>query len=339
MRRGVYECGGAEGCGMIGGSEMRPALLKPSVLPVLACVLLAACGESSEPASTSARATVGAVTRSERTWVDTTRRTPPNSLYEGAPTRTVRTLIWQPATRTPLPLLVMAHGFDSLPEWFDALASTIAAAGFVVAAPAFPVTNHNAPGDSLNKLADAGQQPADMSFVITQLLAAGATPGDTLDGRIIADDVAVLGLSLGGTTVIALTRKDCCRDPRVRASLLFAAAPIDILARLFGTDAIAAGPPTLVAHGTADRTLPYAGSQLLYAQIDAPKVFLGIAGADHADAVFATTLPLTALQNVSQRAIVGFLNTIFRGEDAAFDGTLAALAAEGNTVQRAGTLP
>src|SRR5205085_170566 len=141
------------------------------------------------------------------------------------------------------------------------------------------------------------------------------------------------------TTVIALTRKDCCRDPRVRASLVFAGAPIDILAQLFGTDSIAAGPPTLVAHGTVDKTLPYAGSQLLYAQIDPPKVFLGVTGADHADALFGTTLPLTALQNVSARAIVGFLNAIFRGQNAAFDDTLAALAAEGNTVQREGTLP
>jgi hypothetical protein len=58
----------------------------------------------------------------------------------------------------------------------------------VVAAPAFPVTNHNAPGSvSLERLKDAGQQPADVSFVITQLLAAGATPGDALYGRIAAD--------------------------------------------------------------------------------------------------------------------------------------------------------
>jgi len=315
---------------------MRLSLLKLSAGPVLACLLLAACGESTHPATGSVPATV---TRSERTWVDTTRPTPPNSRFPGAQSRTLRTLIWQPAMRMPVPLLVMAPGFDSLPEWFDAVASTIAAAGFVVASPAFPVTNHNAPGDLLNKLGDAGQQPADMSFMITQLLAANATPGDGLNGRIIADDVAVLGLSLGGTTVTALTRKNCCRDARIRASLQFAAAPIELLANLFGSDSIAAGPPTLVAHGTMDTTLPYSGSQLLYAQIEPPKVFLGITGANHADALFGTTLPLSPIQTVAERAIVGYLNAIFRGETAAFDDTLATLAAEGNPVEREGALP
>jgi len=316
---------------------MRYAFLRLSAVCVLACLTLAACGESTDEVASS---TVGgAVTRSERTWVDTTRPTPPNSLFPGAPTRTLRTLIWQPASRAPLPLFIMAHGFDNLPEAFESLASTIAAAGFVVAAPAFPVTNHNAPGDDIPKLADTGQQPADVSFVITQLLAANAAPGDALHGSIVAADVAVLGTSLGGTTVIALTRKDCCRDPRVRASLLWAAAPIDLFSSYFGTDSIAAGPPTLVAHGTADTTLPYAGSQMLYALIDPPKFFLGIAGADHGDSILATTLPLTALQNVSERAIVGFLNAAFRHENAAFAQTLAALSAEGNSVQSDGTLP
>jgi len=317
---------------------MCDASLKLKAALVLACLSLAACGESSEPVSSSP-APAAAVTRSERTWVDPTRPTPPNSMFPGASSRTLRTLIWQPATRTPLPLFIMAHGFDNLPEAFETLASTIAAAGFVVAAPAFPVTNHNAPGPAVTKLGDAGHQPADISFVITQILAANATAGDALQGRISADDIAVLGTSLGGTTVVALTRKDCCRDPRVRASLLWAAAPIDILASLFGEDSIAAGPPTLVAHGTADETVPYKDSQTLYTQIDAPKVFLGIAGATHGSSILATTLPLTVVQEVSARAIVAFLNAMFRGDNAALDDTLAALEAEGNTVQRDGTLP
>ncbi len=315
---------------------MRHSSLSVSLL---ACLLLAACGESTEPVSSSASTAPVTVTRSERTWVDTTRETPAIAGFPGAATRTLRTIIWQPETRTPVPLLVMAHGFDSLPEWFEGVAWTVAAAGFVVAAPAFPMTNHNSSGVLLNKLKDAGQQPGDVSFLITQLLTASAAPGDALSGQIATGDVAVLGESLGGATVIALTRKECCRDPRVRASLPFASPAADALALLFGGDSIAEGPPTLVAHGTADTTLQYSGSQVLYEQMNPPKVFLGITGANHADAIYATSLPLTALQTVSERAIVGFLNAIFRGQHAAFDDTLGALAAEGNEVQRAGTLP
>jgi hypothetical protein len=55
--------------------------------------------------------------------------------------------------------------------------------------------------------------------------------------------------------------------------------------------------------------------------------------------VFATTLPLTAVQTVAERAIVGFLNAIFRSQHATFATTLAALAAEGNEVHSDGTLP
>ena len=50
-------------------------------------------------------------------------------------------------------------------------------------------------------------------------------------------------------------------------------------------------------------------------------------------------MPLTDIQTVSERAIVAFLNAMFRGASAALDSTLATLAAEGNTVEGDGTLP
>jgi len=302
---------------------------------LLGCLTLAACGESTDPAASAPSTPSAAVSRSERTWTDTTRPTAHNGSFSGAPTRTLRTLIWQPATTAALPLFVMAHGFGGLPEKFDAMARTIAGAGFVVAAPAFPLTNENAPGSYIHALQDVAYQPADVSFVIDQLLLANDTADDALHGRIIADDIAVLGHSLGGTTTIALTRKDCCRDPRVHASMLFAAGPIDLFTGFFGTDSIAAGPPTLVLHGSADKTVTYASSQLLYSEIDPPKVFVGITGADHSDAIEAPSAPLTSVQLASERTIVAFLNAMFRDAGSELDHTLASLAAEGNAVQSA----
>jgi dienelactone hydrolase len=305
----------------------------PAVL-LLCCVTFGACGESSDPSNTAQ--TAAAVTRSERVWVDATRPTARNGSYPGAPDRTLRTLIWQPATAEPLPLFVMAHGSGGLPEKFEVMARTISAAGFVVAAPAFPLTNEHAPGSSSHALQDVANQPADVGFVISKLLEANAAGDDPLFRRIIADDIAVLGHSLGGTTTIALTRKDCCRDDRVRASVLFAAGPIDLFTNLFGVDSIAAGPPTLVLHGTEDRTVTYVSSQLLYSQIDPPKFFVGVTGAGHSDAIEAQTVPLTSTQLVSERAIVAFLNAAFHGASGELDDTLAALAAEGNAVQSDG---
>ncbi len=312
---------------------MRHTLARPvALLALLGCFTLAACGESTESVSIPAPTTPGQVSRSERTWVDATRPTARNGDYPGATTRTLRTLIWTPETATPLPLFVMAHGFGGAPEKFDAMARSIAGAGFVVAAPAFPLTNANAPGGYTHALQDVASQPADVSFVITQLLVADGAAEDALHGHIIANDVAVLGHSLGGTTTIALTRKDCCRDARVHASMLFAAGPVDLFVNFFGTDSIVDGPPTLILHGTADKTVTYASSQLLYSQIAAPKFFVGITGAGHSDAIEATAEPLTSVQSVSERAIVAFLNAQFRGADAALSDTLAALATEGNTV-------
>lgn len=324
---------------------MKASIRSTVWMSLLCCATLAACGESVDPPSSTptitATATPTSVTRSERTWVDTSpgRTTARNGNYPGAPDRTLRTLIWQPATAGPLPLFVMAHGFGGLPEYFEVMARTIADAGFMVAAPAFPLTNANAPGGHTHGLQDVANQPGDVSFVIDQLLLANAAPGDALQNRILPDEIAVLGHSLGGTTVAALTRKNCCRDNRVRASMLFAAGPLDVFTNLFGTDPINAGPPTLILHGTVDSTVAYATSQRLYSEIDPPRFFVGITGADHSDAIEAPAEPLTSVQLVSARAIVAFLNAMFRGANAQLSNTLAALAAEGNPVENDGTLP
>jgi len=313
-------------------------LLFYALLLPLGCSTLSGCGEGVAPWSSAAAPTPGPVTRSEMSFVDRSRPTAPNGNYPGAPERTLRTLVWQPASPQALPLFVMAHGFSGLPEDYDAVAPTIAAAGFVVALPAFPLTNANAPGGYRHALLDVVNQPADISFVISQLLDANAGPGD-LHGRINADQIAVLGHSLGGATVTVLTRKDCCRDTRVRGAILFAPAPLDFFGTLFDKEPITTGPPTLLINGTADMAVAYSATEALYADIDPPKFLLGITGADHTNALNGHTEPLSDLQTVSVRAIVGFLNALFRGRSSAFAQTLTALAAEGNPVTSDGTLP
>ena len=313
------------------------AVLGPAILlGVLVGATVAGCGSEDEIHTTPATPTP--VTRSERVWVDASRPTNPNGTYAGAPDRTLRTVIWQPASAGALPLFVMAHGFSGLPEDYEAIARHIADAGFVVAAPAFPLTNQNAPGGYQHALMDVVNQPADVSFVISQLLDANTGPGD-LHGRINADQIAVLGHSLGGATVTVLTRKDCCRDTRVRGAILFAPAPLGLFGPLFDRLPISAGPPTLLINGTVDMAVAYSATAALYADIDPPKFFLGITGADHTDAMNGHTEPLSDLQTVSARAIIGFLNALFRGQGAEFAQTLAALAAGGNPVTSDGMLP
>jgi predicted dienelactone hydrolase len=89
----------------------------------------------------------------------------------------------RPATAAgPFPLIVFGHGFDSTPTIYARLLEAWARAGYVVAAPVFPLSNEHAPGGPDED--DIVNQPRDMSFVITKMLAASAADRGILAGLI-----------------------------------------------------------------------------------------------------------------------------------------------------------
>src|SRR5690606_38473865 len=81
----------------------------------------------------------------EETFVDTSRSTPhPSGVVE--PQRTLVTAIYRPAKRKGrFPLIVFSHGIAGHPRKFTKLFAKWAAAGYVVAAPVFPLTNDQTP--------------------------------------------------------------------------------------------------------------------------------------------------------------------------------------------------
>ena len=267
----------------------RPSLA--SVAAALATVALA----SPSPAAASAAHRHGApfaVGMRSYTFVDTTRPTAPNGSFGGAPTRTLPTLLLYPAVGDPagpdvqnarplehgkgFPLLVFSHGFGaSGPAYRVALLDRLAREGFVVAAPSFPLTSTGAPGGL--KLGDYVNQPGDVSFVITQVLAlarADRSLGKTIDPH----EIGAIGHSLGAITTLGVAANSCCLDRRLDAAVSLSGIELPFGGGTFFSEPT---PPLMLVHGTADHTVPYQGSVNAYAQAPSPKAFLTLVGAPH----------------------------------------------------------
>jgi predicted dienelactone hydrolase len=220
-----------------------------------------------------------AVASTTFTFVDSTRATPANGSFVGAPTRTLSTLVLYPATTNggPFPLVVFAHGFTASGPAYAPLLRQWAARGFVVAAPTFPLSSQDAPGGPT--VLDYRNQPGDVSFVITEMLRESSDPHSPLHGLIARNRIAVAGHSLGAITTLAVAYNSCCQDARIDA-----AVPISGIMLPFGTGTTwFAGPsvPLLLIHGNADRTVPYVSSVKSYAAASAPKYFMTLEGAPH----------------------------------------------------------
>jgi dienelactone hydrolase len=178
------------------------------------------------------------------TFVDTSRKTESANGQGNAPTRTLVTVIRYPQGDGPFPLIVLAHGQTGNPNKFTQLTTAWASAGFVVAAPVFPLTSNQI---TFQTDSDYVNQPADMSFVIDQMLARTQDHDGPLAGRVDKRHIGVAGLSLGGATVYGIAFNSCCRDHRVDAALVMAGL-------LLPYDGAYKFPsvPLLVIHGNGD---------------------------------------------------------------------------------------
>jgi dienelactone hydrolase len=219
-------------------------------------------------------------------------------LYPAAGAPSLLDVRGAPPARGPFPLVVFAHGFNITPYPYLALLQAWASAGYVVAAPIFPLTSPGASGGPDE--ADLVNQPGDVSFVISRMLIGDRRPSGILSGLIEPGEIAVSGQSDGGSTALAAAYAAPLRDPRLQAAMIFSGAEIPGVRGYFA----AGGPPLLAVQGTADTSnSPYA-TYRYFALASAPKFLLRLWGAPHLG-------PYTGEQpylGVVERASIAFLD-------------------------------
>jgi predicted dienelactone hydrolase len=203
----------------------------------------------------------------------------------------------------PFPLIVFAHGYRLAPYTYTRLLQAWAHAGYVVAAPAFPLTNADAP---VADRSDLINQPQDLRFVISRLLAQRGAP---LGGLIDGTRIALGGHSDGVDSALAIAYGKR-RDRRVRAALGFSGAEISAFRRFSRSPG---GVPLLAVQGTADSVNAPSGTYSYFADAPRPKYLLMLLGAEH-------TAPYQNEQphlGIVARVSTAFLDGYLKGDTAA----------------------
>ncbi|GAA1831769.1 hypothetical protein GCM10009682_57910 [Luedemannella flava] len=200
--------------------------------------------------------------------------------------RKLATTIWYPATGSAggnarsgarvasgtFPIVLFSHGLRGLPEYYAAVTTRWAAAGFVVAAPAYPRTNANAdPFD----VTDVGQQPLDAAAVISKVRGLNTKSGDPLAGHLDTAHVGAAGHSAGGFTTIGMLSSPN-RDERVDAAIVIAGASL-------GGSFTGPAASVLFVHGSDDQTVAVSGARTAYRKLSWPKGFLTLTGQGHGE--------------------------------------------------------
>ncbi len=176
----------------------------------------------------------------------------------------------------PFPLVVFGHGYNITPAPYSRLLRAWASAGYVVAAPIFPLTNAAAPGGPDES--DLVNQPTDMSFVITRILGGDARPHGILAGLVDPREIAVTGQSDGGSTALAVAYNQHYVDRRIRAAMILSGAMIP---GVRDYDFPAPSPPLLAVQGTADTMNLPSSTHRFFTRAPQPKFLLSLLGAPH----------------------------------------------------------
>jgi len=258
------------------------------------------------------------------TFVDASRGTAAHGPVPEASTRTIATTIVYPAqgtpggavtadapvdeSATPYPLVVLSHGLGGNVEYLLPLAEVWASRGYLVALPRFPLTNSATSGGPIAQ--DVQNQPADVSFVIDEVLAESNLSGRLLSNAVDGDTIAASGHSNGGITTYGLVANSCCRDRRIDAAIILSGAASPYAG---GSYDLSDTPPILVVQGVKDVAVNYNQAVRTYNQLKPPKGLLSLDESSHGSYLN----PDDPTFDVFTQAAVDFLDVALRSDSAA----------------------
>jgi dienelactone hydrolase len=202
----------------------------------------------------------------------------------------------------PFPLVIFGHGFAVTPALYARMLQSWARAGYVVAAPVFPLENGEAAGGPDES--DLVNQPADMRFVISRMLAASGGGSGPLAGLVDPRRIAVTGQSDGGDTALAVAYDPRFRDPRVDAAVILSGAEIPSAGPFTFPRA---GPPLLATQGTADTVNPPSFTNTFFDSAVRPKYLLSLLGAEHLPPYSDQQPQLAIVERVTIAFLDGYL--------------------------------
>jgi predicted dienelactone hydrolase len=166
-------------------------------------------------------------------------------------------------------LVIFCHGFNITPRAYMHLLEHWVAAGFVVAAPYFPLTRSDS-GTLLDE-GDIVNQPKDVSVVLTQAL---RTLGAAIDRR----HVVVAGHSDGGSTSFGAGFANAVRDARLAAVMVFSG---DRRRSMGNFSAPKRSLPFMLVQSDRDEYNSLDEASRVWAIPPAPKTYLHLYGAKH----------------------------------------------------------
>jgi dienelactone hydrolase len=211
----------------------------------------------------------------EQTFVDDSRATPAiaGTGVDASDDRTLVSTVRIPQAEGRFPLIVFSHGVDGHPDKFVRLLDAWAAAGYVVVAPAFPISNGNVPGEA--SVFDLQEQSGDVSFLIDEVLAASHVPGDPFEGVVDNERIGIGGLSLGAATTYTSAFGECCQDDRIDAVVALSGLAVPVAPDHLDL-------PTFVGHSDDDPLLSYESAVEMYEGFTGPAYLLTVIGGSHA---------------------------------------------------------